>query len=48
VGQGGEVVGVMKLMYNISLTGIVIMNPLLYNEYIIKKNPGTLEIPLPQ
>jgi hypothetical protein len=31
----GQMVGAMKVMYIISLIGIVIMNSLLYNEYII-------------
>jgi hypothetical protein len=32
------VMGAMKLMYSISLIGIVIMNILLHNEYIVIKN----------
>jgi hypothetical protein len=31
----GQMMGAMKLMYNVSLIGTVILNPLLYNEYII-------------
>jgi hypothetical protein len=30
--------GALKLMYNRNLIGIVIMNPLLYNEYIMITN----------
>jgi hypothetical protein len=33
----GEIMGAMKLMYNIGPIEIVIMNALLYNEYITKK-----------
>jgi hypothetical protein len=36
-GEGSVTMQAMKLMYNISLIGIVTINPLLYNEYITIK-----------
>jgi hypothetical protein len=36
-GWGGETMGAMQIMYNISLIGIVTMNSP-YNEYILIKN----------
>jgi hypothetical protein len=37
-GLGVETIVMMWLMDNISLIRIVVMNPLLYNEYIVIKN----------